>query len=186
MMKIREIQLDDTQAFLELNKQLDEETKFMMLEPGERDTSIDSPTHRIRGFIDKKNSTLFVAQSESRLIGYIAARGGPYQRNAHKANVVIGILQEHVGQGLGAKLFECMEEWARQIGLHRLELTVMTHNESGIALYKKRGFSIEGEIKHSLLIDGKFVDEYSMFKIINQEIAEQSAPEAAASGATEL
>ena len=177
MTEIREVQVDDAQALLELNRQLDEETKFMMLEPGERSASVDSQADRIRGFIDKKNSTLLVAQSESKLIGYIAAMGGPYQRNAHKANIVIGILQEHAGQGLGTRLFKRMEEWARQAGLHRLELTVMTHNERGIALYRKVGFSVEGEIKHSLLIDVKVVDEYSMSKLINQEIAEQGAPE---------
>lgn len=168
MTTIREIQIDDAEAFLELNKQLDRETKFMLLEPEERDATVDAQASRIRGFIDKENSTLLVAQSESELIGYIVAIGGPYKRNAHKANIVIGILQRYAGRGLGTKLFEHIEEWAGQVGLHRLELTVVTHNKSGLALYKKMGFTVEGEAIHSLFVDGKFVNEYLMAKLIIQ------------------
>jgi RimJ/RimL family protein N-acetyltransferase len=67
-----------------------------------------------------------------------------------------------------------MEDWARRVGLHRLELTVMPHNERAIALYQKRGFSIEGEISHSLYIDGEYVDEFLMAKIVDGEITKQS------------
>ncbi len=115
MMKIREIQLDDAQAMLELNKRLDEETKFMMLEPGERDPSVEAQANRIRGFIEKRNHQLFVAQAEDELVGYIAVMGGPYQRNSHKANMVIGILRNHTGRGLGSVLFKHAVDWARQV-----------------------------------------------------------------------
>ena len=47
----------------------------------------------------------------------------------------------------------------------------MTHNKSGLALYKKRGFTVEGETIHALYIDGKFVDEYLMAKLILQKTA---------------
>ena len=50
--------------------------------------------------------------------------------------------------------------------IHRLELSVVTHNEAGLRLYKKMGFKIEGTKRHSLLIDGEFVDEYYMSKLL--------------------
>jgi RimJ/RimL family protein N-acetyltransferase len=71
-----------------------------------------------------------------------------------------------VGQGVGTQLFIAMGEWASQKNIHRLELTVMTHNQAGIALYKKRGFEIEGEKKHAIVIDGHYVDEYYMAKLL--------------------
>ncbi|MGZ3612137.1 MAG: GNAT family N-acetyltransferase, partial [Ktedonobacteraceae bacterium] len=37
-----------------------------------------------------------------------------------------------------------------------------------IALYKKQGFAIEGIRRHSLLINGQFVDEFSMAKLLDQ------------------
>ncbi|OAO80482.1 hypothetical protein A0O32_1432 [Anoxybacillus flavithermus] len=42
----------------------------------------------------------------------------------------------------------------------------MTQNQAGIALYKKMGFEIEGIKKHSLLVNGRFMDEYYMAKIL--------------------
>ena len=48
------------------------------------------------------------------------------------------------GKGLGTALFQCLEEWVINHNISRLELTVVTQNDAGIALYKKSGFEIEG------------------------------------------
>ena len=79
---------------------------------------------------------------------------------------VTGILQSHVGRGLGSKMFETLIEWATLSPLHRLELTVMTHNAPAIALYQKFGFQIEGTKRHSLKVDGIYVDEYVMARVL--------------------
>jgi len=60
-----------------------------------------------------------------------------------------------------------LERWAKKNNLHRLELTVMAHNEAALALYKKMGFEIEGRKKHTLFINGSFVDEYCMAKLLS-------------------
>ncbi len=60
-----------------------------------------------------------------------------------------------------------MEQWARQLHLHRLELGVMAHNTAAIALYKKQGFEIEGTRKHAYVINDHYVDEYYMAKILH-------------------
>jgi RimJ/RimL family protein N-acetyltransferase len=62
--------------------------------------------------------------------------------------------------------FVVKRSWARERGFHRLELTVMTHNERAIRLYKKMGFEVEGVKKHSLFVNGEYVDEYYMAKLI--------------------
>jgi RimJ/RimL family protein N-acetyltransferase len=79
----------------------------------------------------------------------------------------VGILQEFWGKGIGTKLFEQLEEWARHQQIHRIELTVMVHNESAVALYKKMGFEIEGLKKHSLLVREEYVDEFYMAKLLS-------------------
>ena len=38
---IREIEIEDAKIILQLSKQLDEETKFMLYEPGERKTTAE-------------------------------------------------------------------------------------------------------------------------------------------------
>ena len=123
---------------------------------------------QINNLLRQENQTIFVAEQDNQFVGYLEATGGTFKRNRHSAYLVIGILQAFAGQGIGTQLFQRMEEWARQKHIHRLELTVMAHNTAGIALYKKQGFAIEGARRHSLLINGQFVDEFSMAKLLNQ------------------
>ena len=167
-MIIRTIRKSDAEQFLYLSKQLDEETQFMLLEPGERNTSLEELRDQIHNLLRQENQTIFVAEQDNQLVGYLEAKGGTFKRSRHSAYLVIGILQAFAGQGIGTQLFQRMEEWAKQIHIHRLELTVMTHNTAGIAWYKKQGFAIEGTRRHSLLINGQFVDEFFMAKLLNQ------------------
>ena len=167
-MNIRTICEDDAEQFLSLCKQLDLETQFMLLEPGERKNTLEEQRTQIEIFLRQENQTIFVAEQDKHLIGYLAASGGTFKRNRYSAYLVIGILQASTGQGIGIQLFQSLEDWAKQQHIHRLELTVMTHNTAGIALYKKQGFAIEGTKRHSLLINGQYVDEFYMSKLLDQ------------------
>jgi RimJ/RimL family protein N-acetyltransferase len=167
VIRIRQINEDDSENYLALCKQLDQETKFMMLEPDERTTDAEQQKERIRSLLATGNSMIFVAEDDKELVGYLGAYGGDFRRNRHKAHIVIGILQKFTGMGIGTILFTEVEKWAKQVGIHRLELTVMSHNHAGLALYKKMGFFVEGTAKDSLLVDGTYVDEYYMAKILS-------------------
>jgi RimJ/RimL family protein N-acetyltransferase len=164
---IRALTESDAEAFLEMCRAMDSETKFMLLEPGERTLTVDEQRERIRSLEERENATILVAESYGQLHGYIFADGGRYQRNRHCAHIVIGIRAAHTGRGIGAKLIQAMFDWAARHRLTRLELTVMAHNERGINLYKKMGFEIEGMRRSSLIIDGQYVDEYSMSKLLD-------------------
>ena len=163
---IRSVSTDDAEAFLELCRCLDHETTFMMLEPGERTMSVETQERVLRSFLESSTSQLLVAVDGTTLVGFASARGGDCRRGAHKGHVVIGLLQRYTGQGIGALLLEGLEARAREAGLHRLELTVMSHNERAIALYRKRGFSVEGTLRDSLSVDGNYVDELMMGKLL--------------------
>jgi RimJ/RimL family protein N-acetyltransferase len=166
MVTIREIREDDAAGFLAMLTQLDQESRFMLLEPGERQTTADQQCERIRQTLGQPNSIVLVAECDGRIIGHVAALGEPYCRSRHTAHVVIGILRAFSGLGLGTRLLETLEQWAKEHGIHRLELTVMTHNERAIWLYSKMGYQIEGVQKDSLRVDGQYVDEYRMAKVL--------------------
>lgn len=165
-MIIREIKEIDAEEFFNLCKKLDEETQFMILEPGERITTVGEQLNQIKSVLSKDNQTILVAENNGQLIGYIGVYGGRYKRNKHSVYIVIGILQNFTWQGIGTSLFLELEKWAHQKKVRRLELTVMVHNEAAIALYKKMGFEIEGTKRHSLFINGSYVDEYYMSKLL--------------------
>ncbi len=167
-MNIRAIRESDSEQFLLLGKLLDEETQFMMLEPGERTMTVEAQSQRIRNVLSRDNQMIFVVEHENRLVGFLGAFGGDYRRNHDCAYIVIGIRQDFAGQGIGKELFVALEKWAVDHALHRLELTVMSHNVRAIRLYQKMGFKTEGTKKDSLLVDGKYVDEYHMARLLDR------------------
>ncbi|GAB1759907.1 GNAT family N-acetyltransferase [Priestia aryabhattai] len=166
-MKIRELELHDAANFVDLLKQIEEESKFMLFESGERKLSTDQQEKNIEIFKQQPNSTIIVAEESEMLVGYIAATGGEANRNAHIAALTLGIRKTFQNQGIGTALFAALEEWAREHHIHRLELTVAVQHEKALSLYDKVGFEIEGTKKHSLRIGGLFIDEYYMSKLLN-------------------
>src|SRR5512139_1996273 len=125
---IREICESDAGSFLALCRQMDEESRFMLLGPGERKTTLEEQETRIRDILAHDNQTIFVAEEQGSLLGYLAAIGGSYARNKHEVYIVVGILEAFTSRGLGTSLFQALDAWAREHNIHRLELSVMVHN----------------------------------------------------------
>jgi RimJ/RimL family protein N-acetyltransferase len=165
-MQIRQITLDDAAAFLTLRLALDQETDLLMYEAGERQTTVDEERANIRQILDG-GGTILVVEADGRLIGFLEAIRGAFRRNRHTVYIVVARLQAYAGQGIGQQLFEHLDEWARAHEIHRLELTVQVRNKNAIVLYQKLGFRIEGTRIHSLWINGQWVDEYYMGKLLD-------------------
>ncbi|MGN7296641.1 N-acetyltransferase family protein [Ferdinandcohnia sp. SAFN-114] len=165
-MLVREIIPSDAENFGYLTQQVEMTSEFMLWEAGERKANPDQQRKMIERIGANGNSTILVAEEKSQLIGFLMAIGGNARRNKHSVYIVVGILKDSRGKGVGTNLFEELEKWALAHQIHRLELTVVTRNVAGLALYQKMGFEIEGTKRHSLFIDGEFVDEYYMSKLL--------------------
>ncbi len=165
MMLVRKVLENDAQAFLNMQLQLDHETKYMMYEPNERLNDINRTLNNIRASITNNNLLLCAVQTDE-IVGFLAASKGSFQRNRHSAYIVIGLLEKARSKGFGRQLFDQLLLWAKEQGLARLELTVLCMNRPAITLYQKYGFEIEGTKRRSLLIDGEYVDEYYMAKLL--------------------
>lgn len=165
MLKYKELKKADGEKYLKLLKQLDQETSFMLYEPDERETTIKEMEQKIEK-INDQGGVIIAAELENQLIGFVTASRIPLKRVKHRVHIVVGVLKEESGKGIGTKLFKKLIEWAINNEISRLELTVMKHNERAINLYKKIGFEIEGIKKNSLIIDKNLVDEYYMGMIL--------------------
>jgi RimJ/RimL family protein N-acetyltransferase len=157
---------DDATALMKLKQRLDEETTFMLLEPGERDTSIQALTRHLEDVSRSENSVVIVADWHGELAGYVELVGGEFRRNRCTTHVIIGVLAAASGKGVGTRLLEEAKRWATARGLRRIELNVMAHNHRAIALYERMGFVREGRRADCLLIDGTFLDELYMAMIL--------------------
>jgi RimJ/RimL family protein N-acetyltransferase len=170
MLVFRQVTEDDARDLMELNKQLDIDSEYMLYEPNERSVTEEQQTMMIKNMLNSANSTIFVGVDDGKLVGHLTVLGGGTNRIRHRAHIVIGIINAYTGRGIGSRLFEAVEHWRTSTDLSRLELTVMTHNERAIQLYKRLGFEIEGIKQNSMRINNRFVDEYYMGKIYAEEL----------------
>lgn len=166
-MIIRKAEIQDAKNYLQMLKLLDNETKNMMYEPGERKATVEQIKDRIAA-MSGDSGVIFLIENENKINGFLAAQRGFANRIRHSAYIVVGLLKEYRGKKLGTKLFEELEKWAIEKNITRLELTVVKSNEAAIKLYEKSGFSIEGIKENAMIIDGKYVDEYYMGKILRK------------------
>lgn len=166
MIKVRHIKLDDAEKYMKLYSKLDEETIFRLYEPNERKISLSEQIKEIENMINNGNSTIIVAEEGDELVGYLGAFGRSQNRVKHIVTIGIAILQNHTGKGIGTMLFEELEIWARKHNKHRLELTVMENNPGACALYRKMGFEVEGVKKDSLFVNGEYINDIYMSKLI--------------------
>ncbi|MFB7156703.1 GNAT family N-acetyltransferase [Lysinibacillus sp. NPDC056232] len=144
-----------------------EESNFMLFRPGERKLETEQFTKFIENMNNNSHSALFIAEIEKTVVGYLIVQGNHMPSSvSHRAYIVVGIHSEYRGQKIGTALFSHLDDWVKEKSMHRLELTVMANNKAGIALYKKMGFEIEGTKRHSLYVDGEYMDEYYMSKIL--------------------
>jgi RimJ/RimL family protein N-acetyltransferase len=157
---------DDAAALMKLKQRLDEETSFLLLEPGERDISTQALARHLDEVSRSGNSVVIVADRHEELAGYVELAGEKFRRNRCTTHVIIDVLAEASGKGVGTRLLEEARRWAAARGLHRIELNVMARNHKAIALYERAGFIREGRRVDCLLIDGKFLDELYMAMIL--------------------
>jgi ribosomal-protein-alanine N-acetyltransferase len=111
-----------------------------------------------------------------RLIGQLGLR--PIQNDHPWVNHVGGfgmmVLEEYWGQGLGKKLLQVMESFARDCGYTRIEAMVRTQNKRGIKLYTNSGYTLEGTRYNAALINGEYEDEYYIGKVLSEKSSHSS------------
>lgn len=164
-MQIREATPNDAEKFLNLVMEVESKADYMLFEAGERKTTVDQQRKQLEMIEKKENATILLAEEKGELIGYLITIGGTAQRKKHTAYIVVGVLEQHKGKGIGTALFQQLDRWAVIHSIVRLELTVVTQNEAGVRLYKKMGFEVEGIKRKSVVVKDQFLDEFYMAKV---------------------
>lgn len=167
MVTYRKLQKKEAQKFWNMLHALDNETSYMMYEPGERAEKAKD-LRPIEALIESSlggNDFLLVAEVDGEIIGYISAERGTPNRIGHTAYIVLGIRGGYRGNGIGKEFLKRLDTWALNSKITRLELTVMQSNIAAKSLYEKSGFVVEGVKKKSMFVDGKYEDECYMAKL---------------------
>jgi RimJ/RimL family protein N-acetyltransferase len=170
-MQVREIAQTDRESYMQLRATLDEESMMWGAEPGEREhlgasTTTVGAGSQFDGALGHVKSTIFVAEKKGILVGFLSLETSSWKSLSYTTTLMVGALLAYQGKGIASQLFERSELWASNNGIHRIELLVVADNASAISLYKKLGYEQEGIRQQSSLINGKFVDEVYMAKLL--------------------
>jgi RimJ/RimL family protein N-acetyltransferase len=157
----------DGAALMAVAAQIDAETEFLGV-PGQPHPWAERPEAELRSLNETGRGIVLLALTgDGTIVGYLSAFAGHFARNRGNVFIaVVGLREAFRGQGIGTRLFEEIERWARRRRAWRLELRVSSLNERGQALYRKRGLEIEGRIRGGVFRHGAWTDDFWMAKLL--------------------
>lgn len=164
---VRYAEPDDAKSIIDLQRRVEAASSYMLYSRDERNTSTQYMRKQLAEWRKSGTSLVLIAILNGRQAGYLFFIGNQAERAAHRAAIVVGVLPDFQGRGIGQALLKKAEESASDRQVSRLELTVVTENKAAVRLYEKAGFTTEGIRRHSLLIDGQLQDELYMAKLLD-------------------
>ena len=104
----------------------------------------------------------WIIEVDGRLAG--EARLDNINRQDQRARMAIGLFSDRsLGRGIGrAAVRLVLDQAFGEMGLHRVDLRVLSFNERAIRCYRACGFRHEGTERESAFIDGGRHDDWSM------------------------
>ena len=107
-----------------------------------------------------------VAEQEGEVIGEISFWAYQRPRTKHAGSFGMAVKTAYQGKGVGTKLLSAVIDLADNwLNLRRIQITVYTDNEAAIGLYKKHGFTIEGEAQDYAFREGQWANAYYMSRM---------------------
>jgi len=113
-------------------------------------------------------SGCWVIEHESRAVGFANFRD--YKPKGSSAEIGIGIGEPGLwGKHLGRDALELEVRYLQQeLGLHRIGLSVVSHNDRAIWMYKAAGFVVEGVERDGIGRDDGFLDDVKMGLVLGK------------------
>ena len=154
---------EDSETMLQYLRTACAETEYLLRTPEECTETEEQERAFLEGRLAAEGEMMIAAFAGERAVGSCQIRFHARQKTRHRAEVAIALISEYWGRGLGTILLSELIALARERGIHQVELTFIEGNDRGLALYKKLGFVITGEIPDAIrLSDGAYRKEYTM------------------------
>ncbi len=87
---------------------------------------------------------MLVAEAPDGIVARLSIARDPHPASTHVADLGLMVARSFRRRGAGRALMDAAEEWARDVGVEKIELHVFPYNVGAIALYERLGYRREG------------------------------------------
>jgi ribosomal protein S18 acetylase RimI-like enzyme len=108
----------------------------------------------------------FVATVDAEVVGWVHLKHPEIAKLDHTAELTVGVLEAYRGNGIGSHLLERGLEWAASQGFERIYQSVPASNEAAIGFLEERGWETEAVREDHYKMDGAYVDEVMLAKVL--------------------
>jgi RimJ/RimL family protein N-acetyltransferase len=115
---------------------------------------------------DEDCGAWFLADDDAtHLVGYLAVS----RVRVERAEFAMAVAAAHRGLGVGGALLDAAVAWCQAIPLSKISCQVWPHNGAALALYRSRGFRIEGRLRrHWRRRNGQLWDSIMMGLVLDE------------------
>lgn len=125
--------------------------------------SVGDERRYLRAVRKHPDAAVFVAElDDGRVVGRLSIARDPHPASRHVADLGLMVAADARRLGIGRALLEQAAQWAREVGVRKLELHVFPHNEPAIRLYERFGYVREGYRKGHYRRGREYVDAILM------------------------
>jgi ribosomal protein S18 acetylase RimI-like enzyme len=124
--------------------------------------------------IERQGSCMLVAGMQDVVVGSLSV-----QVHYDVGSLGMMVARQHRRQGIGGRLLDEGLGWTRERGVHKVNLEVWPHNAAAIALYRSRGFTVEGRLRrHYRRVNGELWDAITMGLVLDTQSPGSPYPDA--------
>lgn len=142
---IRTGHLEDANSMLDIQRDVIAENKYLISLADEFDKTLEKQKDWIQKVLINDRETLFVAEKDGKVIGFIVFESPDRKRLSHTGSFETMIHRDFRGRGIGKMLISELLTWAEENPLiEKVSLGVFSTNHRAISLYESMGFAEEG------------------------------------------
>ena len=132
------------------------------------ETALRTPAERRQWLADRDpRRPVIVADAHGIVVGWASLnRFSSREAYDHVVDISIYVERRWRGQGIGRLLIERLIDLARELGYHKMVLAALPHNEAGVALYTRAGFTRVGIYHEQGQLDGRWVNTLIMERLL--------------------
>lgn len=162
---VRHAEPRDASELVDLARTIGSEEEGWLITDGDWRSASEERRY-LRAIRRSPHAAVLVAEVPERIVGRLSIARDPHPASWHVADVGVMVAQEHRRQGAGRALMAAAEEWARTVGVSKIELHVFPYNAAALALYDSLGYQREGLRRRHYSRGGELVDAVLMAKEI--------------------